>query len=55
MQDKYTKTSETLTEAQKQFLEIGNVFGVAQCSQSLGGVLCLQSKYTKASKTLTEA
>jgi len=55
MQDKYTKASETLTEARRQFLEIGDVLSMAQCSKSLGDILCMQSKYTEASKTLTEA
>jgi len=54
-QDKYTKASETLMEARRQFLEIGDVFGAAQCSKSLGDILRMQNKYTKASETLTEA
>ena len=53
MQSKYTEASETLTEAQRQFFEIGSVLGVAQCSQHLGDILLMQSKYTEASGALT--
>jgi hypothetical protein len=55
MQNKYTEASNTLKEAQKQFLEIGDVLGAAQCSQSLGNILHIQNKYTEASDTLAEA
>ena len=54
-QDKYTEASETLTEAWRQLLEIGDVLGEAKCSQSLGDILLMQDKYTEASETLTEA
>ena len=39
LQSKYTESSDTLKEAQKQFLEIGSVLGAAQCLQSLGNIL----------------
>jgi tetratricopeptide (TPR) repeat protein len=54
-QDKYTEASETLTEAQRQFLEIGHILDAAQCSRSLGDILRMQNKYTEASDTLTES
>jgi tetratricopeptide (TPR) repeat protein len=55
MQAKNTEASETLTEAQRQFIKIGDVLGVAQCSKSLGDILYIQAKYTEASEALTKA
>jgi tetratricopeptide (TPR) repeat protein len=55
MQAKYTKASEILTEAQRQFIKIGNALGVAQCSQSLGDILRMQHKYIEAYEILSEA
>ena len=55
MQSKYIEASETLTEARRQFLEIGDVFGAAQCLQSLSDILRMQDKFTEALETLTEA
>ena len=54
LQAKNSEASETLIEAQREFLEIGDVFGATQCSRSLGNILCLQDKYTEASETLKE-
>jgi tetratricopeptide (TPR) repeat protein len=55
MQGKYHKASTTLTDAQRQFNEIGDVHGAALCSRSLGNTLRMQKKYTEASTTLAEA
>jgi tetratricopeptide (TPR) repeat protein len=55
LQAKYLEASETVTEARRQFLEIGDVRSIAQCSQRLGNILRMQSKYTEASETLIEA
>jgi len=44
-----------LPEARSQFLRIGQVLDLAQCSRSLGGILRMQFKYPKASETLTES
>ena len=55
MQDKYTKASTILTEAQKQFTKFGDVLSMAQCSISLGNILCMQGRYTDTSKTLIDA
>ena len=44
-----------MIEAQKQFLEIGNVFGTVKCLQSLGNILYMQDKYMEASDILMEA
>jgi tetratricopeptide (TPR) repeat protein len=54
-QSKYTEASINLSEGRKQFLDIGCVFGAAQCSQSLGDILRIQNKYAEASEILTEA
>ena len=55
MQNRYTEASDALREAQRQFLEIGDVLGAAQCLRSLGNILRMQDKYTEASDTLREA
>jgi tetratricopeptide (TPR) repeat protein len=55
MQAKYTEAIETLTEARRQFIEIGDVVGAAKCSKNLGNILRMQAKYTQASEILTEA
>jgi hypothetical protein len=55
MQDKYAEASEIVTEARRQFLDIGSVLDAAYCSQSLGRILHEQGKYTKATGALTEA
>ena len=55
MQDKYTEASDTLREARRQFLEIGDVLGAAQCLQSLGNIFCMQNEYIEASEALIEA
>jgi tetratricopeptide (TPR) repeat protein len=54
-QSKYTEASETLAEARRQFLEVGDILGAARCSQSFGHILYMQDKYTDASETLIEA
>jgi tetratricopeptide (TPR) repeat protein len=54
-QAKYTEASDTLTEARRQFLEIGDVLDAAQCLQSLGYVLRMEGKYTEALDTWTDA
>ena len=55
MQAKYTEASEALTEAKRQFFDIGSALGAAQCLKSLGNILHRQHKYTEASEALTEA
>jgi hypothetical protein len=55
MLSKSTEVSDTLTEARRQFIEIGHALGKAQCSRSLGDILRMQNKYTEAYNTLTEA
>jgi tetratricopeptide (TPR) repeat protein len=55
MQAKYTEASDTLQEARRQFLEIGDVLGAARCFRGLGDILRMQAKYIEASDTLTEA
>jgi hypothetical protein len=54
-QSKYTEASEALTEAQNQFIKIGDLFGAAQCLQRLGSILHMQGKSAEASEALTEA
>jgi hypothetical protein len=48
MQNKPADASDTLKEAQMQFLGIGNVIGAAQCSESLGN---MQVKYCQVTKS----
>jgi tetratricopeptide (TPR) repeat protein len=55
IQAKNIEASKTLTEARRQFLELGDVLNAAQCSKGLGEILRMQAKYTEASDTLTEA
>jgi tetratricopeptide (TPR) repeat protein len=54
-QAKYPEAREMLLEAQKQFNEIGNQHGAAQCLQSLGNILRVQAKYPEAREMLLEA
>jgi hypothetical protein len=39
MQAKYTEASEALTEAKRQFLNIGDAQGAAHCSEILNDIL----------------
>jgi tetratricopeptide (TPR) repeat protein len=55
IQNRYADASDTLTKAQRQFIEIVHVQGVAQCSRRLGEILRMQSKHAKASEILSEA
>jgi hypothetical protein len=55
MQHKYTEAYEILSDAQRRFVDIGDVLGDSYCSRSLGRILHEQGKYTEASRNLTEA
>ena len=43
MQAQYTEASEALIEAQRQFLDIGDAHGAAQCSEVLNDILHSQA------------
>ncbi|KIM74723.1 hypothetical protein PILCRDRAFT_14161 [Piloderma croceum F 1598] len=48
MQSNYKEAANVLKKAQDQFIGIGNQFGAAQCSRSLGNILGMQPKHEAA-------